>query len=471
MHCHIAGPKVNTARKMQPEQMRRRSAQNNYDSPLSSVPDIYSTGLRYTGLGYTSCFDAAVSPLASKYIHHELSEVPNIDAGFYVLVGNNHYAMQRIAARDKEGLKSFLGWLLNHCQAFAPKLVNPGGVEMWKQRAGGNARDLDQAVPGFEVTPRQILSGITRAANELQLPHPVHIHCNNLGIPGNYTTTLETLKTVQGQRAHLTHIQFHSYGGSDTDERQWCSQVRPLADFINANPELTVDVGQVMFGETTSMTADGPLGYFLHRLNGGKWFSSDCELESGCGIVPIEYRNRNFVNALQWAIGLEWYLLVDDPWQVVMSSDHPNGGSFIAYPQMIRLLMDSGFRKEQLRRVNPRILQHTSLPDLEREYTLFEIAIITRAGPARILNLGHKGHLGIGADADITVYAPDANHERMFGWPTMVVKSGQVVMEDGEFVSCAAGKRLATDAIYDQDRNPDIEAWFTRNYSIPLKPI
>ena len=173
---------------------------------MSSVPDIHTTGMRYTGLGYTSCFDAAVTPMASKHVHHEFDAVPNIDTGFYVLVGNNHFALEKIAKQDHEGLKSFLGWLMNRCGAYAPKLVNPGGVEMWKQRANGNAKDLDDPIEGFDVTPRKIITGITKAANELGLPHPVHIHCNNLGIPGNYTTTLETLRTLQGQKLSLIHI-------------------------------------------------------------------------------------------------------------------------------------------------------------------------------------------------------------------------------------------------------------------------
>ena len=32
------------------------------------------------------------------------------------------------------------------------------------------------------------------------------------------------------------------------------------------------------------------------------------------------------------------------------------------------------------------------------------ICIITRAGPAKCLGLKDKGHLGVGADADVTVY-------------------------------------------------------------------
>ena len=160
-----------------------------------------------------------------------------------------------------------------------------------------------------------------------------------------------------------------------------------MAEYVNSHKNITVDVGQVLFGETTSMTGDGPLGYFLSNVYGTKWFSADTEMESGCGIAPIKYRNKSLVHSLQWAIGLEWYLMVKDPWQVVMSTDHPNGGSFLAYPQIIRMLMDRTYRRDLIRSVHPELQERCSLADLDREYTLSEIAIITRAGPARILGL------------------------------------------------------------------------------------
>ncbi len=220
-------------------------------------------------------------------------------------------------------------------------MVNPGGVETWKQ-GRGNVATLDDVVPHFEVTPRQILTEIARAVDELGLPHPMHLHGLNLGLPGNASTTLETLQALDGHRAHLAHIQFHSYGGNPGDLGRFDSQAGPLADYINAHPNLTVDVGQVLFGETTSMTADAAVGQYLHKVLGRKWVSHDLELETGCGIVPITYDDRNAVHALQWAIGLEWYLRVDDPWRIAMSTDHPNGGSFLAYPQIIALLDGPG---------------------------------------------------------------------------------------------------------------------------------
>lgn len=473
MHCHVAGPKVNTARKMQPEQTRaaaqQRIAVHNgvlHSGSLASVPSIFTTGYKYTALGYTACFDAAVTPLGARQVHREFEQIPNLDTGFFTLVGNNHYVMDCAAKGDDEGLQAFLGWLMNRVGAFAPKLVNPGGVELWKQSHSGNASDLDQTITGFNVTPRKIIQAVTRAANAIGLPHPVHIHTNNLGIPGNWETTLETLRSVEGMHAHLAHIQFHSYGGGGAEEASLCSQVAPLADYVNAHKNITVDVGQVMFGKTTSMTGDGPLGYYLQNVSGERWYSSDTELESGCGISPIDYKDKNFINALQWAIGLEWYLMVEDPWQVVMSTDHPNGGSFLAYPHLIRLLMDRSFREETLAGVNQRILKHSSLADLTREYSLNDIAIITRAGPAKILGLPNKGHLGAGADADICVYNPSDNYEEMFEIPHMVLKGGTILVDDTEIRTTVGGKTLTANPEYDRQRNSNIEAWFDKNYSL-----
>ena len=469
MHCHVAGPKANAARFLRPEQNRGNEIARSgltRSGTLGSVPSTFITGYKYAGLGYTTIFDAAVPPLFARHAHEEFADTPCVDKGFYVLMGNNHYIMKSLAEKQPEKLKAFVAWLLSASKAYAPKLVNPGGVEVWKHRRVGNVGGLDSKVDHFQVTPRQIVSGIAQAAEELALPHPVHIHCNNLGMPGNWETTLETMKALEGRRGHITHIQYNSYGGGEGEEHSLGSKVTELAEYVNSHANLTVDVGQVMFGETTSMTGDGPLGYYLSNIYGKKWYSHDVELEAGCGVTPIVYKNKSLVHALQWAIGLEWYLLVENPWQVVMSTDHPNGGSFLSYPQIIRFLMDRTYRSEVLKTCPPLVNKCSTLPDLDREYTLNEIAIITRAGPARILGLKNKGHLGVGADADITLYTPHQNKETMFELPRMVIKAGEVIVEQGDMRSTPVGKTLQVEPSYDLGREADIRNWFMQNYSI-----
>lgn len=472
MHCHIAGPKVNAARKMRPEEKRHavvpRTALT-HSGTLGSVPSTFATGYKYLGLGYTTAFDAAVPPLAARHAHEEFEDTPAIDKGFYVLMGNNHYVMQAIRDQEPERLKGFVAWLLNAAKGYAVKLVNPGGVEVWKCHASGNVSGVDDNVDYFNVTPRQIMREVARTVDELKLPHAVHIHGNNLGLPGNWQTTLETMRALEGHRGHLTHIQFHSYGGGEGDETTFNSKVQPLADYVNEHSNLTVDVGQVLFGKTTSMTGDGPLGYYLHKIYGTKWFSSDVEMEAGCGIAPIEYRNKSLVHAWQWAIGLEWYLQVQDPWRVVMSTDHPNGGSFLAYPQIIRLLMDRAYRHEVLKAVHPRVAEGSVLKDLDRQYTLNEIAIITRAGPAKILGLKHKGHLGPGADADITIYTPHENKETMFELPRYVIKAGRILVEEGEIREVPDGTTLHVAPGYDPAVEDSIREWFEQCYSVSFR--
>jgi formylmethanofuran dehydrogenase subunit A len=469
MHCHIAGPKVNMARKMMPDNKRAapplcRTALTR-SGTTGAVPSTFVTGYLYAGLGYTTAFDAAIPPLAARHAHEELHDTPIIDKGFYVLMGNNHYVMQSIQAGEPERLKSYVAWLLNAAKGYAAKLVNPGGVEIWKQ-TGRNATGLDDVVGHFEVTPRQIIQGLAQAVTELGLPHAVHIHCNNLGVPGNWTTTLETMNALEGRRGHLTHVQFHSYGGQPDDVRSFCSEVPKLAEYVNGHPNLSVDVGQVLFGETTSMTGDGPLGYYLHKVTGRKWFSGDTEMETGCGIVPIEYKDKSLVHSVQWATGLEWYLLVDDPWRIAMSTDHPNGGSFLAYPEIIALLMDRGRRSDVLKTLPPGVHQRTLLASLDREYTLDEIAIITRAAPARILGLERKGHLGPGADADITIYNSNPDIQRMFELPRYVVHAGEVVVEDGEIRSTKNGRLFHVAPEYDESAVAHIRQWFEQYYTI-----
>jgi formylmethanofuran dehydrogenase subunit A len=475
MHCHIAGPKVNAGRKMRPEEKRQSEpwpadpARGLRSGTRGSTPSTFATGYMYAGLGYTTAFDAAVPPLAARHVHEELEDTPCLDKGFYVLMGNNHYLMQAIARHEPERLKGFVGWLLGAAKGYAVKLVNPGGVEVWKQQQAGNVAGLDSPVGHFGVTPRQILRETAQAVDQLGIPHAVHIHANELGMPGNWHTTLETMKALEGQRGHLTHIQFHSYGGGEGDENTFNSRVAPLAEYVNSHENITVDVGQVIFGETTSMTGDGPLGYFLSNIYGTKWFSADVEMEAGCGIAPIEYRNKSLVHALQWAIGLEWYLMVDDPWRVVMSTDHPNGGSFLAYPQIIRLLMDRTYRADMLKTVPSAVKERCQLADMDREYTLGEICTITRAGPAKILGLEHKGHLGPGADADVTIYTPHQNQETMFESPRMVLKGGEIVVEQGELRRPVSGKTLHVGPEFDPGLEDHIAAWFEQYYTVQFR--
>ncbi len=425
------------------------------------MPSTFATGYRYALLGYTTVVEAATPPLAARHTLSEIRDTPIIDAAFLVLMGNN-LALFDLIRRDPARVREAVAWWLQATGGYGVKLVNPGGVERWKT-ANGDVSSLDDDVVG--VTPRQVIDAVAGAAHQLGLPHPVHVHCNNLGIAGNWRTTMDTLRTLQGRRAHLAHLQFHAYGGRPGGRPR--SKAPEIAEYLGQHPELSADVGQVMFGPATTMTADAPVSAILRDVTGGKWVNADTEVETGCGIVPFTYKEKNYVHALQWGIGLELFLLSRDPWRMVLSTDHPNGGSFLSYPKLIRLLMDREFRNAELKRANQKAIRSTVLlDDLDREYTLTEVAIITRAGPARLLGLTHKGHLGTGADADVTIYDDRADREEMFATPRYVIKGGRVVVRDGELVEALPGDLLRVDVPHDPAVEDVLRAQFEERYTV-----
>jgi formylmethanofuran dehydrogenase subunit A len=456
VHTHVAGGALNFARGLVPENQR---AARKFLHGLGRraglggmTPTTFATGYLYAGMGWTTVNEAAVPILSARHTHEELHDIPIVDKTSLVLMANNEFVLDLLEAGETERAKHVVSWLVWAAKAYGIKAVNPGGVEAWKW--GKNANTLHAPIEGYKtVTPAHIISSLATIADDLRLPHPVHLHCNNLGVPGNFATTIETMHVLDGHRAHMAHLQFHAYGGDDWSTMR--SESARVAEAFNAQSHLTADAGAVLFGDAVTITADGPWQHLLHQLTGRKWGNLDVENETGCGIVPYVYKDRSLVNAVQWAVGLELLLLIDDPWRIFLTTDHPNGGCFWRYPEIIHLLMNVEFRKEQVRKLPEKARQRILLADLDREYTLSEIAIITSAGPARSLGLARKGHLGVDADADVTIYPVRPDHGFLFSYPRYVIKGGTVVVEDGDVRDVTEGKEY----IVHPECDPEIEEY------------
>lgn len=88
----------------------------------------------------------------------------------------------------------------------------------------------------------------------------------------------------------------------------------------------------------------------------------------------------------------------------------------------------------------------TDLGTYDREYSWNEIATITRAGPAKILGLTDRGHLGVGAKADVSIYDIDVDKfdctlksnsetlENKLLNSKYTIKDGEILVKDGNIV-------------------------------------
>ena len=382
------------------------------------------------------------------------------------MLGNDDFLLQLIAGKKSQKLiNDYVAWTLQATQAMAIKIVNPGGINAFKFNQ--RALDLDDTNSFYNLSPRKILKVLATSLHELGVPHPLHVHGCNLGVPGNVNTTLKTIDAMAGLPIHLTHVQFHSYGTEG--DRKFSSGAAHIAEALNQNPNISLDVGQIMFGQTITASGDSMKQHAgSEHAHPNKWVCMDIECDAGCGVVPFRYRDKNFVNALQWCIGLEIFLLARDPWRVFLTTDHPNGAPFTMYPHLIRLLMDKSFRNDMLHGIHKGAQAASILNSIDREYSLYEIAIMTRAAPARSLGLSDRGHLGENACADITVYSNHEDKELMFSSPDFVFKNGDIVVKNGKVVKSGPGSTHVVKPEYDKGVETHLKKYFDQYQTVKL---
>lgn len=495
IHTHVAGPKVNVGREMRPEDKFFRGEyrggvlkQGKRMEMGFSVPSTWKTGYAYARMGYTFANEAAMPPLFAPHVHEEFRDTPIIDQTAMPVFGNNWFCFEYIKNDETENNAAYIAWLLSATKGFGIKIVNPGGTEAWAW--GKNCSSIHDEVPHFEITPAEIVTGLIKANEYLGLPHSVHIHGNNMGNPGNYKDTLDTLRLTSGintsnkfgreQVLHNTHLQFHAYKGSSWSDFE--SGAKEVMDYVNQNKNITVDIGQVTLDETTTMTSDGPFEYHLNQLTHFKWANLDVEIETGSGVVPHIYDKDVRTSGIQWAIGLEIALFAKDMMRVYITTDHPNAGPFTRYPGIIAWLMSEKARQATLDTMKwkDKVIDASNIASMDRELGLYEIAQMTRAGPAKALGLlDIYGSLKEGSDGNVAVYNLNADElpsdpaliEDAFRNTAYTVKEGVIVVRDGKIVAEPPKHTLWTKVNMPENTQVmhDIREKFSTSYSINLE--
>ncbi|MHC1551446.1 formylmethanofuran dehydrogenase subunit A [Phyllobacterium sp. K27] len=465
IHSHIGGGNVNTARLLLPEHHaahQRRPA----NTPLSNAGwSTFRTGCLYAQMGFTTVVEPAMAPSSALHTHLELADIPIIDKATLAILGNDDFSLSLLRDSTSSAmLDDYVAWVVGSSRALGVKVINAGAAAAFKENV--RSFSLDDEVPEYGVTSRKIVKSLQASVTRLGIPHPLHVHANNLGIAGSADTAAATIEASEGVPLHLAHLQFYSYGTEG--KRKFSSEASRLAAAVNGNRDVTIDIGQVMFGQTVTISSDVMRQFSaIGNASPKKFVIFDGDGNGGGGIVPYRYK-QDYYGSLQWAIGLELFLLINDPWRVFFTTDHPNGAPFTAYPELFELLMSSAARDEQSSKLNASALELTTLATIRREYTFDEIAIMTRAAPAKLLGLKDRGHLGAGAIADIAVYRKGRDVAKMFREAALVFKNGDLVVKNGKVTNYRWGKTLRLNPPPDKAIVKRMKAYHEERYGLPL---
>ncbi len=255
--------------------------------------------------------------------------------------------------------------MMDTTKGYAIKIVNPGGLRIMGIRPQCSLALMIR----FQTSAShhaKLYVGLAKVNKMLNLPHTIHLHTNNLGYQATTPQRwkrCEALESVPNDgKPDMPHYPpaISSFGGDGWGTMR--SAAEEISKYINNHNHMTFDMGQVIFTDTTTMTADGPFEYTLYQLSGHKWVNSDVETETSGGIIPFHYKKNNAVNATQWSIGLELALLIDDPWKMFMTTDHPKRRAFPCLPKNHCLAHEQKARMATLKRCHKKGQKKSLLP-------------------------------------------------------------------------------------------------------------
>jgi len=250
---------------------------------------------------------------------------------------------------------------------------------------------------------------------------PPRVHLPHLAGSEGFSTLESFLQKLGTRRCHISHLSHHCFEYSG---KRLVPAAQKAARLLGKHENVTFDTAPISFGHAVIFTAEAELSERIASIAKKETVGHPA---SPYRAVPYEYQKERYIDSLLWINGMELLLYLEDLSKGSLSVDFPSGGKVESYPFIISCLMDREKRNAFLNTLNPDAVKASSLPSLKREYSLYEIARITRSSPAAACALNSRGSLREGSIADIVLYEPHGDIEKMFAKPRHVIMGGEPV--------------------------------------------
>jgi formylmethanofuran dehydrogenase subunit A len=353
-----------------------------------AFPTVGEIGDTYARMGYTHVNEPLMTLNTASYVHHELSSIPLVDTSA-LLVLSLYDIDKEIREGNKECVKNTLPLLLDLTKSIGIKIYD---IRVRYAKKGFFYRDID-------VTKcLKFFYDMYKAPKVLLRSYP----------------ELLDEDTDLLRRFHMAHV-----GSGIADDVRYEAAIEILKKggavdlgIVSPYPDEAVNM-RIGYGAATE-----------------KFMSMDIGLEQPLLFSEVNEKREGNNKSLRFALDALAYLPSSS---ISFSTDSPSGCLFSSYPKLFAWLLSRRNRKELV-------------GESDAEYSLYELAEITRTNSARQLGLENKGHLGIGADADIAIYDMDENTdgrelEKRLGNCSFLLKGGEAIIREGELNRARARKK------------------------------
>ncbi len=356
-------------------------------------PTVNEIGYAYARMGYTYVNEPLMTLNTANYVHHELSSIPVVDTSAF-LVLSLYDVDKEIREGNKDAVKDLILFLLDLTKSIGVKIYD---VRVKYAKRGFFYRDVGEK-KCLNFFYEMIESGGGKLP-QIQLRTYPELLDENPDILSGFCLA-HIASGMDNEERYETAMRILKKGGA-VDLGIFCTSPR---EDIDMRIGYDVPVGGENNFNSVDIGLEQPL--IFSKVKGRKIADIRAYYSQKFALEALEYLNSCLIS---------------------FSTDSPNGCLFSSYPKIFAGLLNSANRKE--------LMNNEFFPDIE--YSLYELAAITRTNPAKQLCLRNKGHLGKGADADIAIYDIGGDtraeeFEKRLSSCEYLLKGGEVVIYKGE---------------------------------------
>ncbi len=273
-------------------------------------------------------------------------------------------------------------------------------------------------------------------------------------------------------------------------------KIDDLLDFYINHNEFELDVSPVILGKNRPLiTRDRNLAYKVSKESGIPVTTVDLEFDTEYYITTRNLRDENIYNLQLWSRWLEIILKLKEKGnleRISIASNAPYNMSITDYPKVFEWLLNKESRKRYLSEFPSNLTENLKIIDITASLDFFDLCGLISTNPAKALGISeYKGHLGAGADADITLFKFDLNNSSIntskfgeeisvaFSDSSIVIKNGKIIKKEGviqsESENTPHGRIFWNQGKYDEELMKKVitskESFYKKHFSLYLQNL
>lgn len=461
------------------------------------IPALSEVQHQYLEHGFLTVCESEGSMVNSKLTVQNMCKNSLLDHLFILELGSNWSIFSDLQQTDKiDNISIVISTLLRNLKGYGISISAPYHQQFWKLLKTPENPDK---VPILGLNPKNVFKDLLKANLQIQPNSSTFIQPYEIE---NETTEQDTIKLLKELCENLpknTNYSVKHPVHLSLANHYFTKELKDVIQLYCENDMFEMDVSPLVFG------LNRPL------LTNLRNFAIDASLKSKKPITTIDFEfdtelyitTRNLKNPDQKDF-LIWFNFLAILLQlkklnrmdkISLCSNAPMNLCLTDIPYVFNWLLNTSSRNEILKMLSSSTLDLNLLLDGSNTLNLYDIANIISYNPAKSLRIDNrKGHLGVGADADICLFNLDeeiilrndldASKHIIKGFSSVdtILKKGIIIKHNGTYNSQMEllsmgrifwnqGKLGRFDNQYIQKILYVKESFFNKHYSMQLSSL